>query len=462
MHGTLKNLLRTAAIELQPSGGKGKQLLLPPLLARITLQYNCTVNATTKLTPFHVFFGRAPPPSGPPQLVDKDDGGDGSSAAATDDDGDNGGSGGDMDDGGAAGDDNGKDGGNDGEDGGDNRGGEDGGAGDDNGNSGGGDYGGGVDDDGDDDDDSNAAREQRLAHRPVARKELKDLAATGVPRPAPGRRRGRVAPAGAPQNLADDFELDDGHAQAAAAAASTAAASESGAMQMARTRQRLEGAVVSAAAIAALAPPSAATSGSDGARDNDGAGASSAAARGTKTVSRIAGLVWDRRFHRILYLTQYETKSKSAVQRDEFAPASDFGITDEQLQKRILKKGWVVAFIGGIDGPGFMGAADREEDDVVPVPDVVEEVERGDVYNDGQDPLGKDIDDDDGARVEVVESTSPPSAAAATSQALRPRSKASAARARGVGVAAASSTMVAADDSSSVDAGPAAKKRRQT
>ena len=95
VHGTLKNLLRTAALELQPSDGKGKQLSLPPLLARITLQYNCTVNATTKLAPFTVFFGRPPPPSGPPQLIDK--------AAGGDDDDDEGGDDDDDEDGGDGG-----------------------------------------------------------------------------------------------------------------------------------------------------------------------------------------------------------------------------------------------------------------------------------------------------------------------------------------------------------------------
>ena len=34
------------------------------------------MNATLKMTPFHVFFGRPPPPSGPPQLTeDLKDGG---------------------------------------------------------------------------------------------------------------------------------------------------------------------------------------------------------------------------------------------------------------------------------------------------------------------------------------------------------------------------------------------------
>lgn len=114
--------------------------------------------------------------------------------------------------------------------------------------------------------------------------------------------------------------------------------------------------------------------------------------------------MWDRRFRRILYLTQY----KSARQPEEFAPASDFGLSDEQLQARILRKGWTVAFIGGVDGPGYMVVDDREEDDVVLVPDVVEEVERGDVFHDGQDQRGADIDDNVGAGVEIVASTSAP------------------------------------------------------
>ena len=155
---------------------------------------------------------------------------------------------------------------------------------------------------------------------------------------------------GAPQNLADDYVLDDGHAQAAAAAATAAAraaaASESGAVQMARARQRLEGLVVNAATIATLAPP------------RTTASASTTAAQ---SVSRISALVWDRRFHRILYLTTYG--AKAAAQRQEFAPASDFRVNDEQLQQRIVKMKWTVAFIGGVDGPGYMGAADREEDE---------------------------------------------------------------------------------------------------
>ena len=379
VHQTLKNLLRTAALELQPSGSASKQLALPPLLARITLQYNSTVNATTKLTPFTVFFGRPPPPSGPPQLVDNDGGSDeGDADAARNENG--------------------------------------------------------VDGDGDDNDDD--ARERRLAHRPIVRKELKDLAATGVPRPPPGRRQGRVAPMGAPQNLADDYVLDDGHAQAAAAAATAAAraaaASESGAVQMARARQRLEGLVVNAATIATLAPP------------RTTASASTTAAQ---SVSRISALVWDRRFHRILYLTTYG--AKAAAQRQEFAPASDFRVNDEQLQQRIVKMKWTVAFIGGVDGPGYMGAADREEDDVIIVPDVVDEVERGDVYNDGQDPRGKDIDDGDGAQAEVVE---PAVAGAAAGSAAHPRPDTATA---GRAAADAAAATAVSDD------GRRAKRRRQ-
>ena len=55
VHGTLKNLLRTAAARwsCSPRGG-AVRLPLPKLLARLTLQYSCTMNATLKMTPFHV------------------------------------------------------------------------------------------------------------------------------------------------------------------------------------------------------------------------------------------------------------------------------------------------------------------------------------------------------------------------------------------------------------------------
>ena len=201
---------------------------------------------------------------------------------------------------------------------------------------------------------------------------------------------------------------------------------------MARARQRLEGLVVNAATIATLAPP------------RTTASASTTAAQ---SVSRISALVWDRRFHRILYLTTYG--AKAAAQRQEFAPASDFRVNDEQLQQRIVKMKWTVAFIGGVDGPGYMGAADREEDDVIIVPDVVDEVERGDVYNDGQDPRGKDIDDGDGAQAEVVE---PAVAGAAAGSAAHPRPDMATA---GRAAADAAAATAVSDD------GRRAKRRRQ-
>ena len=401
VHQTLKNLLRTAALELQPAAAKGKQLLLPPLLARVTQQYNCTMNATIKMTPFHVFFGRAPPPSGPPQLVDQD-------VAADDADDDA-----DDDANGAAGE--------------DAQGAANGVAGKD-----GVDTGGSGNDGENDEVDDDEARARRLAHRPVARRELRDIQDTGLARPAPGRRQPRVAPAGAPQYLAGDFELDDRHAQVAAARADEVArahaARESGAMQIARARERLGGLVVSAASIIAIAPVAASDFRSAaGVRSNGerysrvrvrfgaSSAASSASTAEAQTVNRITGVVWDRRFERILYLVHYGARR---VVREDFSPASDFGLTDEQLQMQIVRKRWTVAFIGGLAGPGYMGSADRRIGDVVEVADVVDEVERGDVYNDGQDPRGSDVDNDDGFGVELVE----PSATAAPAASRQGRS----------------------------------------
>ena len=353
MHGTLKNLLRTAALELQPTGG-AMRLPSPQLLARITMQYNSTINATLKMTPFHVFFGRPPPPSGPPQLTEDveehregdDGGGDGG-------DGDDGGSGGGYDQG------NGRS-----------------GSGYDQGDGGGGNFdqgdadgGGGSGDDVDEQDNASL----RMSRQ--AKSELMQLRPWNGSRygfDTSGKRKVRPKSKAREQDLEAAEESDEEEEPALTATMSLRD------KKMGSARNRLGGLVVSG--VDAY-KSSIAKSPQDGNVEN---------------VKYIMALVWDRRFQRILYLLQGHQKGQGNRWFQEFAPASALEQTDELVQKNLVNRR-KVAFVGGLSSEGYMGAIDRKKDDPVKVSDVVAEVENKKSFNDGQKPMGEPIDNNEGA-----------------------------------------------------------------